>query len=66
VLEGSLQKGVVADGIDGVDDPPTVTVPTLAAIGASNRAQRKAPGFKYHYRLSGALHSVSVDGTITV
>lgn len=66
IIAIALQKGVAADGIDGVDDPPTVTIPALADEATSDRASRIARGFKYRYRLSGALHSVVVEGTIVV
>jgi hypothetical protein len=65
-IEQSIQKGVVADLVDGIDVPPVVITPTFSSTSSADRAARLAKGFKYSYRLTGALHGVQVRGTINV
>lgn len=65
VIEGSLQKGQIA-GVVSDEPAPIVIAPALADTTVSDRALRIGRGYQYSYRLSGALHSVRVKGTITV
>ena len=60
VLTG-LQPTVVA-----TDPEPTVSVPKVLDVDASDRANRLLPDVKFTARLSGAIHKVEVRGTISV
>jgi hypothetical protein len=63
-VRGQLLEGVSAGGLDG--NSLQVIVPRAAAISAADRAARKLTGISFQARLSGAVHSVVVTGTITV
>ena len=43
----------------------TVTVPTMASIPESKRATRALTGIKFTARLTGAIHLVTITGTLT-
>lgn len=67
-IEGSLAKGVAVGGIAD-DTPVVVTAPAIADTSTGDRAARTigpTSPFKFSYRLSGALHSVTVRGFVTV
>lgn len=59
-----LAAGVAAGGID--PDSITVTVPRVASINVNDRAARILPGVKFSCRLSGAIHKITINGTVTV
>lgn len=45
---------------------PWVKFPTVADTTTANRAARHLPSGKYWYKLTGAIHTVEVNGTVTV
>jgi hypothetical protein len=63
--EASLVKGINAGGISQ-DVAPEFIVPDITEVPISERAARRVTNIKYRYRLSGALHGLTVDGTISV
>jgi Protein of unknown function (DUF3383) len=64
-IEGALVKGGVAGGVD-LASPYSVTVPVLSETDPNDRALRRARVFKFRCRLTGALHGVVVEGTVSV
>ncbi len=44
----------------------TVTVPERADISATDRAARTIPGIKFSFTVAGAVHKMTVNGTIEV
>lgn len=65
-IEISLQKGITAGGLDGVDEPPVVNVPTLAETTPTDRSQRILRNVTFTARLTGALHGIAIRGTVSV
>lgn len=66
-VEAALQRGKRPpnDGLDP-DFESIVTVPALADISSTDKANRILPAVQFHDRLSGALHGIQIRGTITV
>lgn len=63
VIRARLQKGVQLGGLlPGF----TVTVPKASAQLASDRANRYFPSITFVAQLAGAIHSVQVNGTVSV
>jgi len=64
---GTLKKGQTAPNNGLADDTdPTVTIAPVAEQATSDRAQRRLKQIKWSARLSGALHGVSISGTLSV
>lgn len=64
---GSLRKGQTAPNNGLAQSPaPTVTVPLVANTNASDRAARVLNQLVFTARLSGALHSLKISGTLSV
>lgn len=66
VIEGSLKKGIIAGGLDGVDVLPVVTVPTLDETDVGDRAARVLRNIRVNGRLTGALHGLDIQFDISV
>lgn len=61
----TLRQGVANGLIDGAS-PITVTIPPVLSQTTGDRAARILAGVKFGCRLAGALHSVVIDGSVTV
>jgi hypothetical protein len=71
VMGGVLTDGVTVGGLDKGDGTaanpgPQVTAPKVTAIDPTIRATRKLTGIKFKARLAGAIHSLEIDGTLSV
>lgn len=67
VVEGVLTEGVLAGGFSS--DPgrePVVTVPLVADQPSADRLARKFGNVRWRAFLAGAVHSVQINGTISV
>ena len=65
-IEAQKADGIAVGFLD--DDPSThtVTVPKKADIAFNDRANRFLPGITFKFTLAGAIHAVSIQGTVTV
>lgn len=61
VLENGIRVGLIAD-----DPAYTVTVPRASEVSENDRAERLLPDVEFTARLAGAIHRVTVQGTVTV
>jgi hypothetical protein len=62
---GVLRKGQSQNGI--AEDPaPTVTAPDAVDVSAADRAARTLDDVVFTARLAGAIHTIDIDGVITV
>lgn len=64
-MEASMQKGVKAGGIS-LDVAPEAIVPDISETAIADRAARTVRDLKYRYRLSGAMHKLIVQGTVSI
>ncbi len=64
-VEGSLEKAAAPDvaGVDG--STIAVTTPTVAEQGATNRGNRHFPNIGFGATLTGAVHTLSVSGSLS-
>lgn len=60
-----LQRGVAAGALAGTPEP-TVTAPAVADIASTDRAARLLPDVEFTAQLAGAIHQVTLTGTLTV
>lgn len=69
-IQAVLKRGIRAGGIDagnGKDIPaPSVSFPRVADVPTSQRAARHLPGGKFGARLAGAIHTLDINGVVTV
>lgn len=65
VVRGALIRAVTAQLL--AEDPePTVSVPRVADVPQPDRAARHLPDVRFEGVLAGAIHSLTINGTITV
>lgn len=64
-MRGSLRRGVQSGGL-AAEPEPDVTVPKAASVSVANKAARILPDMKFSATLAGAIHSVTVTGTVSV
>jgi hypothetical protein len=64
-IEGAIVKGGKAGGVD-LDQPYAVVTPKIADVPQSDKATRRANGFTFRCILAGALHGITVKGTVSV
>lgn len=65
VIRGCLTRAVSAQLL--AEDPaPTVTVPRVADVPQPDRAARHLPDVRFEGVLAGAVHSLTINGTISV
>jgi hypothetical protein len=64
-VRGVMDLGI-SQGIFSPDPPPTVTVPAANDVDVNDRANRILPDVKFTAQLAGAIHTVQVQGTVTV
>lgn len=69
-IMGALMAGVRASGLDpgdGKDIPaPSASAPKVADVDVIDRANRHLPDVKFSGRLAGAIHDLSINGTLSV
>lgn len=70
-IQRGLRNGVIAPGelnetTGLIEDEPIVTVPAIADTDVNDRAARILRDVKFQWRAAGAIHTVIVDGTVTV
>lgn len=64
-IYAELADGIRSGGLR--DDPaPIVTAPKVADISLADRAGRTVPDIEFSAELAGAIHSVSITGTLSV
>lgn len=67
---GALKAGVKAGGLDpGNDDDipaPAASAPKVSEISTTDRAGRHLPDVKFSGRLAGAIHTMDINGTLSV
>lgn len=66
----AIVMGCLADGIRAgllANDPyPIVTAPKVADVDPVTRGTRRLPDVKFTANLAGAIHTVSIEGTVSV
>lgn len=60
-----LRRGIAAGAI-AADPEPTVTAPKVADIAAADRAARHLPDVTFTAQLAGAIHSLTITGTLSI
>lgn len=60
-LDAAIQSGVLAS-----DPKPTITVPRVRDVSAQDRANRLLPDIRFVATLAGAIHSVTINGVVSV
>jgi hypothetical protein len=61
VLQLGVQSGLLA-----ADPAPTVSVPSALSVPQNDRAARRLRTVRFGARLAGAVHSIDIDGYVTV
>lgn len=64
VLKGTLREGAANGGLDA--SSIDITAPALEDIDESERAIRNLPGVEFGARLQGAIHTLEIEGTLSV
>jgi len=64
-VKASLQRGIDRGGL-AADPAPTTTVPLAADVSSVDKAARTLPDVKFTATLAGAIHSVTVTGTVVL
>lgn len=65
VIKAVLDEGVAVGGFASTPEP-TVTVPKVASQSTGDRAARKLAGIKFTATLAGAVHSVNIQGVVSI
>lgn len=68
-VKSTIRGAIRAFQDDGALDPavePTVTAPAVADIAAADRAARLLPDVEFTAQLAGAIHKVTIQGTLTI
>lgn len=64
-IRSQLNDGIRVGGLDG-DFTPTVTMPVVRNISSNVKGQRILEGIKFEATLAGAIHFITIQGTVTV
>lgn len=64
-VRAQLREGINV-GFLAASPEPVVTVPKAADISTANKALRKLTGVEFSATLAGAIHSVTITGTVSV
>lgn len=64
-VTAQLQDGIAAKGLTN-NPQPTVTVPKAIDISAVDKANRELNGITFQATLAGAIHAVTINGTVSV
>ena len=65
VINAVLKDGVRAGGL-AADPAPEVTAPVVADVDSITKGDRILPDVKFSATLAGAIHSLVIDGTLSV
>lgn len=65
VINGALQAGVNAGGLSA-NPAPTCTAPKASEVDPATKADRILPNVKFTGTLAGAIHTLEIDGTLSV
>lgn len=65
VLRAALSRGV-QQGVLAADPEFTVTVPKVADVSTNDKANRNLPDVTFAANLAGAIHAVTIAGTVSV
>lgn len=65
LVRAQLQEGIRVGGL-AQDPAPTVTVPKVADISTTDKANRLLPDVKFDATLAGAIHKININGVVTV
>ena len=60
-----LQLGI-GQGILAANPEPVITVPRVADVSFSDKASRLLPDVEFEATLAGAIHSVQIEGVVSV
>ncbi len=60
-LDAAVRSGVLAG-----DPKPTISVPRVRDVSAQDRANRLLPDIRFVATLAGAVHSVTINGVVSV
>jgi hypothetical protein len=64
-VRAQLSEGIEVGGLS--DDPaPQVQVPRVANVSSADKGARRLTGIKFRAVLAGAIHSLVIEGTITL
>lgn len=63
LIDQALDEGVAVGGL--APGSTSVTFPKVAAIAGADRAARKLTGGQFEGRLAGAIHELTISGSIT-
>jgi hypothetical protein len=69
VLEGAIRgrlREAVLNGFLSDSPAPTVTVPKVATVAAASRQARTLPNVLFSGIIAGAIHSLTIQGTVKV
>lgn len=67
IIENEIRAVLsLAEANGGIDRGWTVTTPDVLSVPATQRAQRIAGTFRFRARLAGAVHSVIIEGVLTI
>jgi hypothetical protein len=64
-IRGVLQLGINVGGL-ATDPAPVVSVPRAADVPFNDRANRFLPDVKFKATLAGAIHSLEIEGVVSV
>jgi len=65
VIQGTLQDGVTAGGL-AANPAPETTAPVASAVNPVDKANRNLPNVQFTATLAGAIHTVSISGSVSV
>ncbi len=63
-IRGQLKEGITVGGL--VDGSEQVIVPKAIDISAAGKAARRLTGVTFQAQLAGAIHSLEIQGTVTL
>lgn len=60
-----LRQGITVGGLSG-DPEPVVTAPKVADVSTTDKANRLLPDVQFSATLAGAIHKVTIEGTVSL
>ena len=65
IIRGVLREFQASSALDP-ETEPVVTAPLVADVSATDRANRLLPDVAFSARLAGAIHSITIQGTLAI
>jgi len=65
IVRGVLREFQASGALDPETDP-VITAPLVEDVSAVDRGNRLLPDVKFSARLGGAIHSIQIDGTLSI